>query len=504
MAVQPHYHGGQVPLLPFPLQTSPAFPLLPPLSTLSKNNPVEALDLAEPLFISVPQSTTGLGDQTHSLVDDSDNDSEELERDEKTSIQTDLIDPWTPSAVSLQDSMKGVKTKATIGVLSTLIAYVSLNSLYRALNPNALFWVDEDREESSWVATSHSWFDRKACRWLGLCGAAHLRTVRGRFGHPRKQVVQQPIRGDEDWQSAWHDGKSRLEDWSNDERVLREIPDYVLEYAPLVHLYSEEQFWPCDIAEHLYHITPELNYTPVQSSSQHPKLTDLNGLNKWDRGRYVFLTSNDNVEELPDWLEGEKNIPSPPTGDDDDSIEEEAWAEWDGRIVGELPDDIADGRDSWYDVGRGSTRGRGGDRLSSTEDHELTPTTTEEGEDFIDETVDEDVLDEDYMTDLRRRTSNKKPTKRLRGGRSDAPAVLVVVNKGNGIVDAFWFFFYSFNLGNVVLNIRFGNHVGDWEHTLVRFQHGKPKAVFFSEHSFGDAYSYEAVEKIGKRVCHSS
>lgn len=34
---------------------------------------------------------------------------------------------------------------------------------------------------------------------------------------------------------------------------------------------------------------------------------------------------------------------------------------------------------------------------------------------------------------------------------------------------------------------------------MVRFHHGKPKAVYFSEHSFGAAYSYEAVEKIGKR-----
>jgi len=77
--------------------------------------------------------------------------------------------------------------------------------------------------------------------------------------------------------------------------------------------------------------------------------------------------------------------------------------------------------------------------------------------------------------------------------------VLVVIEKDNGVVDAFFFFFYSYNLGNKVFNVRFGNHVGDWEHTVVRFQHGKPKAVFFSEHSFGEAYTYDALEKIGKR-----
>jgi hypothetical protein len=101
--------------------------------------------------------------------------------------------------------------------------------------------------------------------------------------------------------------------------------------------------------------------------------------------------------------------------------------------------------------------------------------------------------------DLKRSTTQHHAPGKIRGGRSEAPAVLVTVNKGHGIVDAFWFFFYSFNLGNVVLNVRFGNHVGDWEHTAIRFQHGQPKAVFFSEHNFGSAYSYDAVEKIGKR-----
>ena len=49
------------------------------------------------------------------------------------------------------------------------------------------------------------------------------------------------------------------------------------------------------------------------------------------------------------------------------------------------------------------------------------------------------------------------------------------------------------------MNVRFGNHVGDWEHTLVRFRHGKPDLVFLSEHSGGEAYAYSALEKIGKR-----
>lgn len=90
-------------------------------------------------------------------------------------------------------------------------------------------------------------------------------------------------------------------------------------------------------------------------------------------------------------------------------------------------------------------------------------------------------------------------------GYSKAPAVLILVDKGDGIVDAFWFFFYSYNLGQTVLNIRFGNHVGDWEHCLIRFEHGEPRGVFFSEHEGGQAYTYEAVEKMdGRPVIYSA
>jgi len=82
-----------------------------------------------------------------------------------------------------------------------------------------------------------------------------------------------------------------------------------------------------------------------------------------------------------------------------------------------------------------------------------------------------------------------------RSGYSKAPAVLVMVDKGSGILDAFWFFFYSYNLGQTVLNIRFGNHIGDWEHCMVRFENGVPRAMFLSEHAGGQAYAWSALEK---------
>ena len=50
-----------------------------------------------------------------------------------------------------------------------------------------------------------------------------------------------------------------------------------------------------------------------------------------------------------------------------------------------------------------------------------------------------------------------------------------------------------------VLGITFGNHVGDWEHTMVRFINGVPDTVYYSQHSGGAAYKYSVVEKIGDR-----
>ena len=225
--------------------------------------------------------------------------------------------------------------------------------------------------------------------------------------------------------SGWQDRlaintKTRPEDLANDSRVIHEIPQYILDYAPLVHLYSEEQFWPCDIKEHLFHVTPELNYTPIKGLPQ-VNLTNLDQLNRFGEGRHVFLTSNDNVEDRPDWLGGQSNIP-------------------------------------------------------------------------------DDFTDDKKAGPLNPQPNGGKIRKQSHGGHSDAPAVLLTIDKGDGIVDAFWFFFYSYNLGNIVFNIRFGNHIGDWEHTLIRFEHGKPKVVFVSEHFFGSAYSYSAVEKIGGRV----
>lgn len=266
------------------------------------------------------------------------------------------------------------------------------------------------------------------CTGVAICLSIVLLLMLNKFvfqkAPPFKRCWLYPSSHACDPTNNWYDVDSGPEAVANDPDRLYEIPQYVLDYAPLVHLFSEEHFWPCDMAEHLLHITPELNYTPIEDRLPPPNLTNLDMFNSYEKGRNVFLTSNDNVEERPDWLAGDKNIP---------------------RAI----------------------------------DNDTAPTSTSQS-----------II----------RMAQAALLKNRKGGRSDAPAVLVVLNKGHGVVDAFWFYFYSYNLGNVVLNVRFGNHVGDWEHTLVRFQNGKPKAVFVSEHNFGSAYSYGAVEKIGKRV----
>ncbi|GES64458.1 vacuolar protein sorting protein 62 [Aspergillus terreus] len=367
------------------------------------------------------------------------------------------------------------KAGAAIVILTSLIAYVSVNSLVRSVNPSAFIWYDEDRDEPAWIDSSRSWLDRKACRWLGLCGTAHFRPVRPRFGHRRPAAVaDNNTDAASAWQAFWSVDPRHPDHPTN--QSDRRIPDYVFEHAPLVHLFSGEQFWPGDIAEHLYHTTPALNYTPIQSQWQHPTLQDLDRLNEWQDGRFVFLTSNDNVEDRPEWIEGEKNVPSAPDSEPDYR---------DGRLDGDLPEDPPNERVQWYDtahVPQGDEEGIDG--LTAEALGYLRP-------------GDRDA--ERIHWELRKRYEGHPIKEGEAGGRSEAPAVLLVMDKGNGIVDAFWFYFYSFNLGNVVLNVRFGNHIGDWEHCLVRFHHGKPKALFFSAHSGGEAYSYDAVEKIGKR-----
>ena len=488
MAALQIHHGVQAPLFPFRTSSPPPLPFpsspFPPVSTIHTSDISESKERST--IVQIPKQK--LAPETLQTIpipyEHILNEPYLPHKDNPPPKNTDLdqlVDNFSPPSTSIQLMSK--KRRAVVAVVSTLLSYLTLFELYSLLSPRPP--PEEDAEEGRWIASSHSWLDRKACTWFGVCGAAHWHS-RVRIGGNTEREEQLVLHHTDYLHAVWTEGKSNPNDWSDDERVVREIPPYVFDHAPLVHLYSGEKFWPCDIAEHLLHVTPHLNYTPIQARSEVLNLTSLNKLNEWNKGRFVYLQSNDNVEERPDWLAGEKNIPNKPSGSgQQDDEEDDAWSEWDGTVPGEILDDAAR-REGWYEAGEGSTRDQGGDRHRPHMEKLPVPTDTVEGEELVD--------------DLHVRVLHGNSPKRTRGGRSDAPAVLVVVDKGHGIIDAFWFYFYSFNLGNVVFNVRFGNHVGDWEHSLVRFQHGKPKAVFFSEHNFGEAYSYDAVEKIGKRV----
>lgn len=179
------------------------------------------------------------------------------------------------------------------------------------------------------------------------------------------------------------------------QRTLRngEVPDYVIDYAPYVHLYLEERYYPYDIKKFVEHFTVQYaNGTTVPGTEKGINITMLSDLPKYSG---IYLTANEDFDKDPDWITGLKNKPS---------------------------------------LSNGEIR--------------------------------------------------------------DAPATLIVVDKGHGWVDAFWFYFYSFNLGPFVMGSGpYGNHVGDWEHSLVRFYNGKPVIVWMSAHGGGGAYQYKNLEK---------
>jgi hypothetical protein len=283
------------------------------------------------------------------------------------------------------------------------------------------------------------------------------------------------VEEEHDWSYAgWGDGfgadgKTSPDDFAHDERVLKDVPQFVLNAAPLIHLYSKEQFWPSDMAEHLLHTDPFANHTSLNITNH--TLHNLHMLNEARQGRFVFMHSKDDVESRPTWLSSPYNKPKPYPDDDEQEQERNYPTKF---VEAEVTEED---KQTWFDPYGQSPK------IANP----ISPSFRAQRQ------------------DLRRSSRKKRGDQSLimppeiplpeASGRSPAPVILIMVDKGHGILDAFWFYFYSYNLGTTVLGMRFGNHVGDWEHSLIRFHNGVPKAVFFSAHSGGTAYTYNAVEK---------
>lgn len=79
---------------------------------------------------------------------------------------------------------------------------------------------------------------------------------------------------------------------------------------------------------------------------------------------------------------------------------------------------------------------------------------------------------------------------------------VILQDKGNGVLDAYYMYFFAYNQGDFVLEQELGDHLGDWEHTMVRFNTstGTPQSAWLSQHAAGGAYQYSALEKMGERA----
>ncbi|KAF7908434.1 uncharacterized protein EAF01_004189 [Botrytis porri] len=364
-----------------------------------------------------------------------------------------------------------------LGIVLVCLTWFGATSLHRYLDPNTHI-SEEMREDARWIATSKHFMDRQSCKWLGLCGLAHYHSDPAWKRRLNKVTRDQKVMGDDDLDASWVEWddayknapKMRPDDWFGDDRVLKEVPQYVLDHAPLVHLYSGEKFWPADIEEHLNHVTPYENHTSLHMNTSEHTLHNLHLLNEGRSGRLLFMQSKDDVEDRPRWLGSAYNKPIPY---EDEPKHEEDWETVEEEEEKEFIESKEDGQEAWDDA-------------------------SDEERMMIVAPFEPTFRAQPQITRQRKRNLKKRGDssgKPDQSGYSPAPATLIIVDKGHGIVDAFWFYFYSYNLGTTVLKMRFGNHVGDWEHSLIRFYNGVPKAVFFSAHFGGLGYHYKAVEK---------
>lgn len=91
---------------------------------------------------------------------------------------------------------------------------------------------------------------------------------------------------------------------------------------------------------------------------------------------------------------------------------------------------------------------------------------------------------------------------------------VVLVERTPDDLDAFYFYFYSFNEGGDITQVlppldqilpearpgdHFGNHIGDWEHNMIRFEAKKPTGIYFSAHGSGSVCDWNDKSCLSKQ-----
>ncbi|OAL34113.1 hypothetical protein AYO20_06568 [Fonsecaea nubica] len=209
------------------------------------------------------------------------------------------------------------------------------------------------------------------------------------------------------------------------------VPQYVLDYAPIVWLHSDDPYMPSDILTHILHTSPRVGFDPITEATPLASLENLSLLNAYGKdGTDVFLTAVDDVSTFPDW------------------------------VLGETPDATT-----------------GALTNSTACAVVVVEKTTKKGKHVDPQHGQQEVL----------------------------------------VLDAFYFYFYSWNEGADISQVlpplnrlfpdskpgdHYGNHLGDWEHNMVRFQNGKPTGIYFSHHTSGESCAWDdeaCLSKQGER-----
>lgn len=349
---------------------------------------------------------------------------------------------------------------STVGVL--ILIYVLIWLIFLALNPNGPDPVKQ-KETELWIATSHSWLDRVSCRWLGICGGSNWLISTWLF---RRKPRPRPRKDTHNHRHEWIDGSVDPGEWSEEERRSRTVPDYVFEHAPFLYLHEDEQWWPTDVADFLHHVQHRQEGQSQPGNVRLSTMTTYLPRDQTPGG--TFLQSLDDPEELPDWITSAQNRPVK-------KVKQNGG--------GERPSAHATEPKS-HGLGSGEQSKK---RKHRWQDYILNPAGHQK---VLSKHIDRADLEGEFG----RIGDSPSP-----GGRSPAPAFLITVEKANNTLDAFWFFFYAFNRGARVTGIQYGNHVGDWEHVMVRFQDRKPTGVFLSAHEWGSAYDFDVMEKLDSK-----